>query len=138
MTDNEIIKAMQCVIGNDVSCSECAYQKALPFPSCRRMCAKNAHDLINRKDTQIKNLKGELKAMRGAANSYKMAYEKLKKTPYEMQVEVSDKIEKQIKSGAIKEFAERLCKGRVGNDPVVIATKAELDYVLGVGLKVQE
>lgn len=48
MTDNEIIKAMQCVIGNGVSCSECEYQKALPFPSCRRMCAKNALDLINR------------------------------------------------------------------------------------------
>lgn len=45
---------------------------------------------------------------------------------------------KEIKSEAIKEFAERLCKGRVGNDPVVIATKAELDYVLGVGLEVQK
>ena len=44
-----------------------------------------------------------------------------------------------IKSEAIKEFAENVCKGRVGNDPVVIAVKAELDYMLGVGLEeVQE
>lgn len=40
----------------------------------------------------------------------------------------------QAKSEAIKEFAERLCKGRVENDPIVIAVKAELDYVIGVGL----
>lgn len=57
MTDNEIIKAMQCVIGNGVSCSECEYQKALPFPSCRRMCAENALDLINRQKAEIERLK---------------------------------------------------------------------------------
>ena len=56
MTDNEIIKYMQCVIGNEVSCSECTYQKVLPFPSCRMMCAKNALDLINRQKARIKEL----------------------------------------------------------------------------------
>ena len=57
MTDNEIIKAMQCVMGNDVSCSECEYQKVLPFPSCRNMCAKNALGLINRQKAEIERLK---------------------------------------------------------------------------------
>lgn len=61
MTDNEIIKAMQCVIGNGVSCSECEYQKALPFPSCRRMCAKNALDLINRQAAEIERLRNRNK-----------------------------------------------------------------------------
>lgn len=56
MTDEQIIKAMQCVIGNDVSCSECEYQKVLPFPSCRMMCAKNALDLINRQKAEILEL----------------------------------------------------------------------------------
>ena len=56
MTDNEIIKAMQCVIGNDVKCSECTYQKVIPFPSCRRKCAKNALDLINRQKAEIERL----------------------------------------------------------------------------------
>ena len=60
MTDNEIIKAMQCVIGNDAKCSECTYQKALPFPSCRMMCAKNALDLINRQKAKIENIKKNL------------------------------------------------------------------------------
>ena len=89
MTDNEIIKYMQCVIGNEVSCSECTYQKALPFPSCRRMCAKNALDLINRQKEEIDRLNIELQSMRSAANSYKMHYET-------------------AASEAIKEFAERL------------------------------
>jgi hypothetical protein len=59
MTDNEIIKDMQCVIGNDANCSECRYQKSLPFPSCRRMCAKNALDLINRQKAEIERLQKE-------------------------------------------------------------------------------
>lgn len=89
MTDNEIIKFMQCVIGNEMLCSECTYQKVLPFPSCRMMCAKNALDLINRQKEEIDRLNIELQSMRSAANSYKMHYET-------------------AKSEAIKEFAERL------------------------------
>ena len=61
MTDNEIIKSMQCVIGNDANCSECTYQKVLPFPSCRMMCAKNALDLINRQKARIKELEERIK-----------------------------------------------------------------------------
>ena len=56
MTDNEIIKFMQCVIGNDANCSECEYQKVLPFPSCRMMCAKNALNLINSQKAEIERL----------------------------------------------------------------------------------
>lgn len=32
---------------------------------------------------------------------------------------------------AIREFAERLCEGRVSNDPVVIAVKCELKEMVG-------
>ena len=89
MTDNEIIKAMQCVIGKDVNCSECTYQKVLPFPSCRRMCAKNALDLINRQKAENDSLKVDLaKCSIRLDNLYKTADE--------------------IKSEAIKEFAKRL------------------------------
>ena len=38
-------------------------------------------------------------------------------------------LQKHLKSEAIKEFAERLCEGRVSNDPVVIAVKVELEMV---------
>lgn len=82
MTDEQIIKAMQCVIGNGVDCSECAYRKALPFPSCRRMCAKNALDLINRQQAEIERYKRVIRLLENDVQ--------------------------QAKSEAIKEFAERL------------------------------
>lgn len=131
MTDNEIIKAMQCVIGNDVSCSECAYQKALPFPSCRRMCAKNALDLIKRQKAEIerlkkeslskekaynneyflrKKIKDELKAMRGAANSYKLELERKEDELNRAKVEISKHFDYMDSAAneALIDFAERL------------------------------
>lgn len=95
MTDNEIIKSMQCVIGNEMLCSECTYQKVLPFPSCRRMCAKNALDLINRQKAENKRLEKELMKC------------KLEKEMLYQTVE-------EIKSEAIKEFIDEL-KNRVVN-----------------------
>ena len=92
MTDNEIIKSMQCVIGNGVNCSECAYQKTLPFPSCTRMCAKNALDLINRQNAEIERLNIESETL---ATQLKGAYEQIHKL-------------NMAKSETIKEFAERL------------------------------
>ena len=66
-TDEQIIKAMQCVIGNGVSCSECEYQKALPFPSCRRMCAEQALDLINRQKAEKERLLQKLQQAKSEA-----------------------------------------------------------------------
>lgn len=116
MTDRQIfeneIKCItrrnECVCNGGSDCIKCdLLMDSEEIVKCYNRAIKNV-DLMNRQKVKIENLKVELKVMRGAANSYKMAYEKLKKTPYEMQVEVSDKIEKQIKSEAIKEFAERL------------------------------
>ena len=92
MTDNEIIKFMQCVVGNDANCSECEYQKVLPFPSCRMMCAKNALDLINSQKAEIERLKKNIDGL----NIF---------TTNHMKV---------IRVQAIKEFAERL-KSRLAN-----------------------
>ena len=97
MTDNEIIKAMQCVIGNDVKCSECTYQKVLPFPSCRRKCAKNALDLINRQKAEIEKLKQE-------NDFFRKTITENAQRALEVKVEEIEK----AKSEAIKEFAERL------------------------------
>ena len=96
MTDNEIIKYMQCVIGNEVNCSECTYQKVLPFPSCRNMCAKNALDLINRQKAEIERLKAD-----------KIIAERHEKDARELYKDVVIQL-KTAKSEAIKEFAERL------------------------------
>lgn len=102
MTDNEIIKAMQCVIGNGVSCSECEYQKALPFPSCRRMCAENALDLINRQKTEIEELRERISYLEKSIDCSRKEYNRL-----------LQKLQ-QAKSEAIKEFAERLKSISIG------------------------
>lgn len=92
---------------------------------------RHARNLFTDCAKQLEEAKAEIKEL-------KDILEKVPTNAYDLQVEASEKLENQIKSEAIKEFAENVCKGRVGNDPVVIAVKAELDYVLGVGLEVQE
>ena len=105
MTDNEITKGIQCVIANDVNCSECAYQKVLPFPSCRMMYAKNSLDLINRQKAEILELQKRIINWR---------------TDMDYRPD-------EIKSEAIKEFAERL-KEKFGiADCIVTVNNNDID-----------
>lgn len=98
-TEEQIIKAMQCVIGNGVSCSECEYQKVLPFPSCRRMCAEQALDLINRKNAEIERLQNRNKFLEiEYKNQGNLFWARVQTSNLE----------------AIKEFAERLKRTSIG------------------------
>lgn len=84
MTDEMIIKALECC-----NCREwCADCPLKDNDYCKDVFSHQAVDLINRQKAEIERLKVELKAMRGAANLYKMAYEK---APHEIQVEMSDR-----------------------------------------------
>ena len=105
-TEEQIIKAMQCVIGNGVSCSECEYHKALPFPSCRRMCAEQALDLINRRAAETERLALELDISK-ALHKEAVA----ERNFYCHQMIRFESMFKTAKSNAIKEFAERVKKG---------------------------
>ena len=123
MTDNEIIKSMQCVIGNEMLCSECTYQKVLPFPSCRMMCAKNALDLINRQKAEIEKWK---KKANTPFVKVTFGENKLK----EIVSDVAKNIEfnlNLIKSEAIKEFAEELEYFVLNEDIEVVEPKCK-DY----------
>ena len=109
MTDNEIIKALECCIADNATrCGECAYCGTVGC--CFKMMMPDALDLIKRKDAEIKkkdteidilirkkealkdeiselqrknsDLEIELKAMRGAANSYKAEVERLKEIEF--------------------------------------------------------
>ena len=87
MTDNEIIKALECC--SDSNCHEC------PIEGCTDDIFRNALDLINRQKAEIERLKVDLvKCSIRLDNLYKTADE--------------------IKSEAIKEFAERLKEHRYG------------------------
>ena len=54
MTDNEIIKALKCLCGDEIPCKDCAY-KSDTF-ACRRMNAIDALDLIKRQQAEIERL----------------------------------------------------------------------------------
>ena len=133
MTDNEIIKAMECLIGNEFICSECIYQKSLSFPSCRRMCAKNALDLINRQNNMIeafnlrlKHEKAHKEKLAEQSKRQKDEIDRLQKTVVDLNANLSESINRFtlmetiykikikckeleiIKSEAIKAFEERL------------------------------
>ena len=120
MTDNEIIKSMECVIGNEMLCSECTYQKVLPFPSCRMMCAKNALDLINRQKDKIKEFderniiyRGTVEWQAKEINRQNAEIERLNIESETLATQLKGAYEQihklnMEKSEAIKEFAERL------------------------------
>lgn len=82
MTDNEIIKALECCANwqNDKSCEECP-ANTYGF-GCANKMAKYAIDLINRQNAEIERYKGVIKIL-------------------ENDIEIA-------KAEAIKEFAERL------------------------------
>ena len=54
MTDNEIIKALKCLCGEDIPCNNCAYKSRI-F-KCRKSVAIDALDLINRQQAKIEAL----------------------------------------------------------------------------------
>ena len=108
MTDNEIIKALECCNKpiRENSCTECVFYHS---GKCSNNMLNAALDLISRQkaiieksekvehfadktietaNAEIKRLNIELQSMRSAANSYKMHYET-------------------VKSEAIKEFCEK-------------------------------
>ena len=87
MTDNEIIKALECLTGFQKLCKDCPYSGTDHYPFCREHCAKDALALINRQQAEIEMLKG---------------WERL------LKAESHAPIIKKARAEAIKEFAERL------------------------------
>lgn len=98
MTDNEIIKALECCsIKNCIACT-------LEFiPKCRETIITYAIALINRQKAEAERLDIELKAMRGAANAYKAEGERLAKEKDNL-----IKAYRECMVEAIKNFAKRI------------------------------
>lgn len=136
MTEAEIIKALECcIIGNHCR-SDCPYDSEDDScVECTSMLAKDALDLIKRQQTDIEKLEkierfatktiekqtAEIERLNGLLIENDKAFNKMT----ELYNKAFNRC-KTAKSEAIKEFAERLCEGRVSNDPVVIAVKTEL------------
>ena len=126
MSIEEIATAIYKGISSD-PCDYCEYNNG--FDECRKQVAKDALDLINRLQAEIERLKKteieiddfcrRLCRMRMLNGSAIASYQDLQNYIQEE------------KSKAVKEFAERLCGGRLSNDPVVIAVKCELKEMEG-------
>ena len=106
MTDNEIIKAVGCCIGN-TKCDECPMFRT---QNCMNKVFGYALDLINRQKEKIKEFDEKLVIRRGLIDYQKAEIEQWKEEANKYQnlwcIAVDD-IEK-VKSEAINEFAERL------------------------------
>ncbi len=110
MTDNEIIKALELCMDEDDRCGECPYEGSPE--RCVKVHGKDLLDLINRQKEKLE------------ISKTKLFEQQLKKELHRLTVE-------EIKAEAIKDFAERLCEDRVTNDPVVIAVKTEMKFMIG-------
>ena len=145
MNDNEIIKALECckLCSSPEDCYECPYGEGNTKRGCVGDLINDSLEFINRQQAEIERLEVELKAMRGAANSYKAENGRLKRTPkcvyaydgetMEYCVEGPCSAEKTIetlKSEARKEFAERLIK-RFRNYPFDVYAKNFMNCEIG-------
>ena len=114
MTDNEIIKALECCAywESDKSCDECP-ANTYGF-GCASKRAKASLDLINRLKEEIEDLRVELKNRGGSFIAFQ---------------ELLEKSECRIKSEARKEFAKRLKKLKAAKGSRVIYL-ARIDNLL--------
>lgn len=80
MTDEQIIEALEYHVSDaDDGCKSCVFNGYGNGYGCLKALILAVADLINRQKAEIERLNGELQAMRGAANSYRLECERLNK-----------------------------------------------------------
>lgn len=79
MTDNEIIKALECCSTYGKSCKDCPAFVKVDHSKCREVLT-GAKNLINRKQAENDRLANLLEEWRGDDNPYKVEVERLRKT----------------------------------------------------------
>ena len=136
LTDNEIKKALECCIVK-TNCNGCPQ---LGKKQCLEEALENALDLINRLEARYKSVKKEKNKLLDTEMLLAKQVDELQDENYILKadvekhrayIELLDIEHEAIKNCAVKEFAERVCDGRVSNDPVVIATKCLLKETVG-------
>ena len=98
MTDNEIIKALECCGDSYSTCAECPIKDD---NGCNEQLANYALDIIKRQQAEIERLNS---ANDEKFNQWNMLAEKTKQHYTDLYNEAKDI----LKSEAVKEFAERL------------------------------
>ena len=148
MTDNDVIKAMECCIENDLDdCAECLYLYKECDGNCIDRLLRDALDLINRLKDENSNLTSDLTSLQRDLTSAKAENERLQKESdrrhytlqcYALQYgTVKDQTEviNKAKAEAVREFADKLkCyaksgKGYLGRAYYSVAV-ADIDNLL--------
>ena len=102
LTNEDTISSLE-LIATTRNCNECKIRNCKwGTCNCSQITANVALDLITRQKAEIERLKFEIAKLLPEG------------CPYAIQVEVSNKLEAQIKSEAIKEFADRLKENITG------------------------
>lgn len=142
MTDNDIIKALERCPQH----RECCYCNSVEECGSKKVLVASVLDLINQQKTQIeklesiehyageviKNQEAEIEMMKKSqtprlfGQDYRFCNLLGETLVFSKKLKHYNDMIKELKTEAIKEFAERVCKDRVSNDPVVIAVKTEL------------
>ncbi len=110
MTDEQIIKAFEEILKNQNN----------KLSLIERAVCDDVLSLTNRQKAEIERLKKKNKILiKNADTAFQDGLDENRDL-------FKKEVEPEIRAGAIKKFAERLCGGRVENAPVVIAVKSEL------------
>ena len=101
MTDNEIIKALECCTTKGAKCSDCPAFKKVDRSDCKRYF-RGAIDLITRQKAENDRLETENEILsRNADTAFQDGLN-------EAQDLYAEQVQDEIKSEAIKEFAEKV------------------------------
>ena len=109
MTDNEIVKALECCLLSNThqeeDCNKCPLEDT-PYTICQNLMAFHSLALINRQKAEIERLKAALNCYEETSGN------------------------KKAKTDAVKEFAERLKTGAVLDDDLLWVTDVDIDNLV--------
>ena len=101
MTDKEVIKALECCTTKGAKCSDCPVFKKVDRSDCKKYF-RGTIDIINRQQAEIERLERENEIL--SINADTAFQDGLN----EAQDLYAEQVKAEVKSEAIKEFAERL------------------------------
>lgn len=108
MTDEQVIKALPCLYGQEVMCKGCDFFLS-KYPRCKEAVAKNALDLIKRQQAEIERLKGWDRLLKAESHA-----PIIKKAKFEAYKEFAEEFEKRcIASGIYPAITKNLLKNLV-------------------------
>lgn len=124
MESKDIIKALECC--SMLMCGDCSYQHKQY--NCCDYLKTDAVNLIKNQQAEIKVLKSDYTTTKQDYEHCKSVLEDKQKIVEKLNQKLINayKLFEKVKTEAFKEFADRLCEGRVSNDNTVILVKCLL------------